>query len=177
MIIRRAFDGGTLAPMTKRDRLAATGPHINVLGHVTRHELKDLMAGTEIWNGFANRFLWFCVKRQKLVPFPKRMPDAEVEAIAAEVAEAIMVAHQAPGELAMSEDASALWGKLYPETTKDVPGIMGAVTARQEAHVQRLALTYAQLDTSSMITTTHLKAAVAVSQYAFDSAAYLFGEF
>src|SRR5262249_14567336 len=52
MILRRAFDGETLEPLTKNNRVVATDPHINVLGHITRQELNSLLAGTEVWNGF-----------------------------------------------------------------------------------------------------------------------------
>jgi hypothetical protein len=56
MILRMAFDGGTVEPLTKNNRTIATDPHINVLGHITRQELDSLLTATEIWNGLGNRF-------------------------------------------------------------------------------------------------------------------------
>lgn len=71
MTLRRAFDGETLEPLTKNNRIVATEPHINIVGHITRHELSNLLTGTEIWNGFGNRFQWLMARRQKTVPFPE----------------------------------------------------------------------------------------------------------
>jgi hypothetical protein len=182
MILRRAFDGKTIEPMTKSNRLVATEPHINVLGHITLPELKGLLTGTEVWNGFGNRFQWLMARRTKEVPFPKPMPDEEVEKIATELARVITVAHQRGAakkggyELILSNSAQDHWAKVYSELVRDHPGILGAVTSRQEAHARRLAMTYAQFDGAERIEIVHLEAALAFCRYAFDSAVYLFGE-
>jgi hypothetical protein len=166
--------------MTKNNRVVATNPHINVIGHITRAELNSLLTGTEVWNGFGNRFQWVMARRPKIVAFPKPMPDEEVEKIAEELAHVIRQAHErgANGghELALSNSAHDHWAKVYPELTRDLPGILGAVTSRQEAHARRLALTYAQFDGTDRIEIDHLEAALAFCRYAFDSAVYLFGE-
>jgi hypothetical protein len=180
MILRRAFDGKTLAPITKNNRVVATNPHINVVGHITRPELNSLLTGTEIWNGFGNRFQWVMARRTKIVPFPKPMPDEEVEAVARELVRVIILAHErgvkGGHELVLSNSAHDHWANVYPELTRDFPGILGAVTSRQEAHARRLALTYAQFDGAERIEIDHLEAALAFCRYAFDSAVYLFGE-
>jgi hypothetical protein len=80
--LRVAWDGSDLGTMTKHNREKATEPHICVLGHITRHELKELLTISDIWNGGANRFLWMAVRRSKLLPFAKPMPDGDVAAIA-----------------------------------------------------------------------------------------------
>jgi len=175
-ILRRAYDGGTLAPLTKKDRIVATKPHICISAHITRRELAELLTTNDIWNGFGNRFLWLMVRRRKLVPAPASMPANEVESIAQELARVIRLAHDRDGhELVMLNSAQDYWAAIYPELTQDYPGILGAVTSRQEAHAWRLALTYAQLDGADRIEIHHLEAALAFCRYAFDSAAYLFG--
>jgi hypothetical protein len=180
MILRMAFDGGTIAPLTKNNRTVATNPHINVLGHITRQELSSLLSATEIWNGLGNRFQWLMARRPKTVAFPKPMPDEEVKKIAEELAEVITLAHKrgenGSRELVLSNSAQVHWANIYPELTGDYPGVLGAVTSRQEAHARRLALTYAQLDGAERIEIQHLEAALAFCRYAFDSAAYLFGD-
>jgi hypothetical protein len=180
MILRMAFDGGTIEPLTKNNRIVATDPHINVLGHITRFELKELLAATDMWNGLGNRFQWLMARRAKMVPFPTPMPDAEVEEIAKELAQVITLAHKrgegGSHEVVMSNSAQDHWATVYPELTQDYPGILGAVTSRQETHARRLALTYAQLDGAERIEIVHLEAALAFCRYAFGSALYLFGE-
>ncbi len=179
-IIRRAFDGGTLAPLTKRDRIVATNPHICISAAITMRELDELLTVNDIWNGFGNRFQWFVVRRAKIVPFPKPMPNDKVDEIARKLARVITLAHKrgaktGGNEIVMSNSAQDHWGHIYPELTQDHPGILGAVTSRQETHAWRLALTYAQLDGAARIEISHLEAALAFNRYAFDSAAYLFG--
>jgi hypothetical protein len=175
-MLRKAWDGDTLAPMTKNDRLIATHPHINIVAHITLPEMKSLMNGTEIWNGFANRLEWFMARRTKQLPFPEPMPEDLVNEVARDLARVIVHAHQYPKPMPLSGRAADLWAATYPEITKDYPGILGAVTSRQEAHARRLALTYALLDGADQIELQHLDAGLAITKYAFDSADYLFGE-
>jgi hypothetical protein len=176
MIIRMAFDGGRIAPLTKNSRTSATDPHIGIIGHITMQELKSMMMPTQFWNGLANRFQWVLAHRPKTVPFPTPMPDDQVEEIARELAAVIRRAHERRGEMTMSNAAQDHWCNVYAELTQDHAGILGAVTSRQEAHTRRLALTYALLDGAERIEVDHLEAALAFNRYAFDSAAYLFGD-
>jgi hypothetical protein len=55
------------------------------------------------------------------------------------------------------------------------PGLLGAVTARGEAQVLRLALVYALMDKSDVIDVDHLAAAMAVWDRCEESARYVFG--
>lgn len=175
-IIRRMWDGnGSIAPLTKTSQIKTTNPHVCIVGHVTCPELKSLLSGTEIFNGFANRFMWLMARRPRVVPFPEPMPDDQVDEVAKELARVILKAHGQDRELVMSNSAMHHWSLVYPELTADFPGVLGAVTSRQEAHTRRLALTYAQLDGADRIEIEHLEAAIALTRYCFDSASYLFG--
>ena len=53
---------------------------------------------------------------------------------------------------------------------------MGAVTNRAEAQVVRLSTIYALADSSYFVEKPHLRAALEVWRYCFDSARYLFGD-
>ena len=125
--------------------------------------------------GSGNRFIWLCVRRPKIEPFPTPMPEDKVNELATRLAAVIRQAHELKRELVLSNSAMDHWGQVYPELTQERPGIFGAVTARAEAHVRRLAMTYAQLDGAERIEIAHMEAALAVWRYADDSAAYLFG--
>ena len=178
VILRSAWDGLTLSPLTKHFRESSTDPHVCILGHITRQELKALLASPDVWNGFANRFLWSAVRRPKLVPFPEPMPGPEVESLAKELASLIAHAHgrdDAPSEIVLTNSAMELWCTVYPELTVDHPGLFGAVTSRAEAQVVRLALTYATLDGHDKVGIEHIEAAMAMWRYAFDSARLIFG--
>lgn len=174
-IIRTAWDGGTIAPLTKNNKVCATDPHIAILGHITREELKQVLNATETWNGFANRFLWVCVRRHKLVPLPSSIDAAVINAIACELSEILSTA-RTHKELILTPLATALWSNEYPALTKDIPGRYGVITSRAEAHTMRLALICALLDGRDQIDSHHLKAAMAIWQYSSCSAKLLFGD-
>jgi hypothetical protein len=70
-MLRVAWDGWTMAPLTKNNKIVATDPHICIIAHVTGQELKELLSATDVWNGFANHFLWLAVRRGKCVPFSR----------------------------------------------------------------------------------------------------------
>jgi len=77
-------------------------------------------------------------------------------------------------EIKWAEETKPLWASIYPELSEGKPGIIGAITARAEAQVTRLACIYALLDCSREIKPSHLKAALAVWTYAESSVKYIF---
>jgi hypothetical protein len=60
--------------------------------------------------------------------------------------------------------------------TRELGGVYGAITSRAEGQVLRLSMIYALADYSVEISPYHLKAALAVWNYARDSVRYLFGK-
>ena len=54
--------------------------------------------------------------------------------------------------------------------------MLGAITARAEAQVMRLACIYAVLDSTAMVSRKHLDAALAIWRYCAASVGYIFGE-
>jgi hypothetical protein len=74
-----------------------------------------------------------------------------------------------------NEAARLQWHAVYPELSQGMPGLFGAVTSRAEAQVIRLAMIYALLDLCTEIQPKHLKAAIALWEYAEGSARYIFG--
>ncbi len=93
-VLRDAWDGKDLKSMPKKDAMRATAPHISVVGHVTAHELRKNLNGLSISNGLANRFLFLCVKRSKLLPRGGNLDDAVVEQLGARTQEAIAAARK-----------------------------------------------------------------------------------
>ena len=75
-IIREAFDSGNLAVLTRGNPLQAHGAHICITGHITPDELKVRLNHIEMANGFGNRFLWFYVKSDKVLPRSKPIPES-----------------------------------------------------------------------------------------------------
>ena len=80
------------------------------------------------------------------------------------------------GRMKRDDEARALWHKVYPELSEGKAGMLGAVTARAEAQVVRIACVYALLDQSAVIRLEHLNAALAVWSYCEASAQFIFGD-
>ncbi len=174
-VLREAWDGSDLRILTKNSPAVATAPHVSVIGHITKDELLRQLDSTEAANGFANRFLWVCVRRSKVLPEGGHLPEAALHRLAEQLAEVLAFAGEA-GELTRDDDAKALWAEVYPDLSEGKPGLVGAVTARAEAQVLRLSALYALLDCSTTIRVEHLVAALAVWDYCEASARYIFGD-
>jgi hypothetical protein len=172
--LRRAWDGRDLRVLTKRSPQIATGGHVSLIVQTTHEDLRHYLHRVDIWNGFANRFLWACVRRQRLLPFGGRMPEEKLRGLREKLKHSFEFARQR-GEVKMSVRAEEAWNDKYAELTADAPGLLGAVTSRAEGQVRRLAAIYALLDGSDTVKTQHLAAALAIWRYCFDSARFLFG--
>jgi hypothetical protein len=173
-IIRTAWDAGKLSTLTKNSPMKATDSHVSIVGHVTETELVRLLSDSDAHNGFANRFLWVCVKRSKILPFGGQWANQNVAGVVSLLGEVLRFAKDA-GEIRWGDSGKPLWVERYPVLSEGAPGLLGAVTSRSEAQVLRLACVYALMDSSATIELKHLKAALAVWDYAEASAQYIFG--
>lgn len=174
-IIRQAWDSGNLRIMTKNSPACSTEAHISVIGHITGDELRRLLTNTAAGNGFANRFLWVCVRRSKVLPEGGALNTVNFAPLVAKLQTA---ADFARGIETMQRDAEAraIWSDVYPDLSEGKPGLLGAVTSRAESQTMRIACVYAVLDCSDEIRAVHLNAALAVWNYCHDSARFVFGD-
>jgi hypothetical protein len=170
-ILRQAWDGRDLAVMTKL-ACRATRPHVSIIGHITAADLRELLTGADVLNGFANRFLWIAPRRTKLLPFGGKPVDLADEAT--EIAEALAYAKSA-GRVELAQSARKVWETAYGRLS-DVPaGALGTVLSRGAPHVLRLAAIYALADRSIDVADDHLNAALALWDASARCAAYIFG--
>jgi hypothetical protein len=79
-VLRQAWDTGDLRTLVSGRQKApvhASNAHISLVAHITLEELQRLLTETEAANGFANRFLWVCIRRSQLLPrggvYPERL--------------------------------------------------------------------------------------------------------
>jgi hypothetical protein len=173
--IRQAWDSGDLRILTRNSPATATGAHISIIGHITRDEVLRYLDATETANGFANRFLWACVKRSRLLPDGGHLDEGDLAPCLDRLKAAVDFA-RGVGLMQRDADASALWHHVYPDLSRDVPGMLGAVLARAEAQTMRLACLYALLGQSAVVQSQHLEAALALWRYCEDSARFIFGD-
>lgn len=173
--IRQAWDTGDLRILTKNNPAIATGAHISIIGHATKDELLRYLSNTETGNGFANRFLWMCVRRSKCLPEGGRIKKVDFTALVERLRKALEFARTI-GEIKRNDEARKIWFEVYPELSEGKPGLLGAVTSRAEAQVMRLACIYALLDLSHAVRAEHLNAALALWDYCEASARFIFGD-
>lgn len=174
-VIRNAWDGKPLQTIAKNAPVRATGAHVAIIGHITKDELLRFVSGTELANGFVNRFLCVAVKRSQELPFGGRLAGDELKRVHAATTAALRFASQ-PGLLTFDAPAREGWIDVYGPLSRGEEGLLGAATRRAEAHVVRLAAIYATLDRSHHIALPHLEAALAVWRYSSDSARWIFGD-
>lgn len=173
-IIRQAWDAGNLRTLTKSSPARATEAHVSQIGHITREELHRYLTATESANGFGNRYMWFLVRRSKLLPLGGSPDSESLREIAREL-KAVIEFGRSAGEMRFDDAAREMWCEVYSILSRDGYGLAGALTGRAEAHVLRLSLIYAVLDCSPAIRVEHLAAALAVWTYAGQSVRSIFG--
>ena len=178
--IRTCWDGKTISPLVKNSLWSTTDPHIVINGHITAAELIARMTDVDALSGFLNRFVILHIVRPKLVPLPKRTPDADVESLAAQVADAVRFAVGADMkagnvlEVKLSSEARKLWCSEYKHLTAEQDGIAGALLVRSEIYARMLAMMFALLDKTAVVEPKHIQAALAWVNYWRDSVQYIF---
>jgi hypothetical protein len=173
-VVRDAWDCRDLAVLTKNNPTRATGPHISIVGHITIDELLAKMDRTSMANGYANRFLFACVRRARLLPHGGDLDDCAVRQLAMRTRERITLAREV-SRVMMAADAREVWEQAYRALSQGRPGLLGAIMGRAETQTIRLAVIYALLDGRDQIGVEHLNAALAVWSYCEASAVYIFG--
>ena len=174
-VIRQAWDHGNLSTLVKQSPAKATGGHVTVFGHVTQDELLRYLNDTEAANGFANRFIWACVKRSKVLPDGGWVDQPALDRLVPRLNRVLRAGYDMT-LIQRDAEASELWRRVYGPLSEGGTGLLGAITGRAEAQVMRLAAIYAVLDGSPLIRPAHLRAGVAVWDYAEESARVIFGD-
>ena len=173
-ILRQLFDTGDLRVMTRGNPLMVTGTHVGIIGHITPEELLYRLGPVDYRNGFANRFLYFAVKRTKYLPQGEPPPIKMMRTLATNLQKAIQVAKRVH-LVKRNPAADELWEAAYRDLVDERPGTWGGVTSRGAAHCLRLSLIYALLSRSKVITQEHLQSALAVWRYSEGSVKHVFG--
>jgi hypothetical protein len=175
--LRNAFDGNPIERVLRNNSYGCKKPHISVIGNITADELQGLLTTRDRANGFGNRFLWCFATRYQLKPLGgKPLDQAKLNALVGRITSALEAA-QHTEQITFDATASETWEhEHYPQLTRSIPGLIGALTSRAETHVLRLATLYALLDSSKLIRPVHLDAALAVWRYCQDSVTFLFSD-
>lgn len=169
--LRSAWDGRPLAILTRTAPAHATSAHIALIGHITQDELRRHTSTIELANGYLNRILIIACRRQRLLPEGGHHNPLHRTGLTRLLAATLKHA-QTAGQIRLDQDARELWHDAYRQLARPLPGVLGQITARAEAHTIRLALLYALADGKQRIGPQHLDAALALHDYAARSAGW-----
>ncbi|OLT46934.1 hypothetical protein BJF85_00210 [Saccharomonospora sp. CUA-673] len=174
-VLREAWDGGVLRTLTRSSPLAATGAHIVIVGHATPGELKSRLTEAQLAGGTMNRFLPIASRRTKLCPDGGNIPEPVVGEVADILADRAALGRKI-GEVKRTAAADELWRDQYGHVRRERPdGAVAKFLSRAVPQVLRLSLAYALLDGHHEVDEQHLRAALALWDYASASAEWLFG--
>ena len=182
--LREAWDSPEfMANTNKNSPQIATAPHISMIGHMTKAELLTTDP-SNISNGFINRILWIHAFRARLIanPEPITWPAELVErfrlirafALGPQVVEADGT--RGLNHIPLDPNAKLLWEKIYYEAPT-LSGSLGAILERFTSQIRKVALIYALLDQSNVITRTHLLAGQAIAIHSRDCVKLTFATF
>ena len=110
----------------------------------------------------------------EVTPRGGRYPEKELSSLLTDLRAAVFHAGRV-AQMRRTPAAETRWEVLYARMAEPSPGLFGAVVARAEAQVLRLACLYALLDKTDSINVPHLDAAYALWRYCEASARYIFG--
>ena len=164
-MLRSAFDGTPLGHTVAATSTTITWHHVGLLGQVTPEELRDKLSVSERSNGFANRFLWIAVRRQRLIPFAEH-PRRHVPASAVADMASAFAASTRLEQLSFTPLAAELWEHIYAEMGSiHLFGTLDVLTSREITLTLRVATIFALMDRSLLVDIPHLEAARAIVEY------------
>jgi hypothetical protein len=177
-LLRQAWDGKRLANALRdggRGSEECREPHVSLVAHITRAELRARLTTISMANGLANRCLFAYAYRARELPSGGGMPPDRDWLPFVQELRRVLTLRPDVERMARDEEAEAMWRKHYSVISAEQLGLLGALLARWEAHALRLSAIYAALDGVRIVASEHLHAALAVLDYCADSARYIFG--
>jgi hypothetical protein len=174
-VLRQMFDDHYLTTLAKNEPAEATGVHGSMISHTTPTRLRQVTKTEEIEDGSINRNLLICSRRSKELPFPGDINQDAFDDFVDRIRDALDFARKI-GRVFMTKQAAADYRPIYSGLLKRPPGLLTTTIKRGPVLIIRLALIYALLDQRREIDREHLKAAVAIWNYAEASARHVFGD-
>ncbi len=185
-VLRNAYDGKSIKPLTKRDRTFCSEPYFVLVGNITPKELNSHKQSSVMsMNGMLNRTFIIWTKTTVRHSRPKPMDDKRVSAIAERLAHHLFKARNHSFEthwkkmrsmskpLDMTNDAWQLWDEMYPALV-NLPDCEAVQTLcrRHRLHIRITAGLLALMNGREVIDKATLYAALAWSDYSRQSVVY-----
>lgn len=178
-ILRQAFDDISLTSATATKVVRSDYHHIAMLGNVTREEITEKMARVDLKNGFANRILWTAVAQRPVVAtvFDNTVGASLRDEIRDVIRWTAGMSKPMAGGLThfLTPPARDLLSDAGVKYGAGV-GMAPFLSRRLDTIAARLALVYACFWKQREVEVDHVEAALAVTDYAYESARWVFPE-
>jgi Bifunctional DNA primase/polymerase, N-terminal len=179
-ILRQAFDDIPLTSATAAKVVRADVHHVALLANTTHEEVTGSFARVDLKNGFANRILWAGVFQRPNAPVTihdNALPLSLVTDLRAMFKWAGLIPKPLIGGVThqITDPARDMLTEAAVRYGSGV-GLAPFLSRRLDTIAARLALIYACLDLNRVIEVEHVAAALAVTDYAHDSAKWVFPE-
>ncbi len=190
-VLRNGYDGKTIKPLTKRDKVCVSDPFFCLIGNITPGELVEhSKCSVMSINGMLNRTMILWTKAVRRQPIPEAMPQDKLDSIAEEFARLIMEARNHLFEthwkkqqviarpITLGQNARELWINNYDQLV-NMPDchFVSTLCRRHRLHTLILASVFALMDGSLIIDPPHLESALAWFRYSKSSVIYSYRTF
>jgi hypothetical protein len=180
--LRDCWDGVSLRPATKGNRMWASDPHVCLSAAITPSELLQAVAARDLTNGFMNRFMVTWAERTKRIPFPSPTSPERVNELAQRIQKVLEIAKaerwvdRDHTRMQMTDEARQIWRKLYMDAlnSRNHGERINALIERRAPMLLRMAMIFALCDLTHVIDVRHINAAAAWVRYSVDSVKFIF---
>jgi hypothetical protein len=178
--LRLAWDGDSLAAISRRSKLMAEEHHITLVGAITRSELRSRLPQAEAAAGTVNRMLFCRVSRTQELPFGGTISDDEEADLVRILHRAIEQARPL-GVIRYDDEVREWWGnpktgRYHEIVSRNGSDPLAAHFAREDVMIVRVAATFAALDGSHWITMAHMNAAQAIWDHSVETVRWVWGD-
>lgn len=172
---RNAWDGVPLEINTSQRSIRSTDYCVSLIAHITPKELRSLVSDIDSSNGYLNRFMFCLISGGEPKPFPESFDRVNFSFIN-EFSELLSFINSMDnGEVVLADNAKDLYLEIYNEFYYRSEDKITELISRNTQHLLKMAMLYAIIDQSPVISNEHLKAAKALIDYSAASIQELFG--
>lgn len=190
-VLRNGYDGKTIKPLTKRDKVCVSNPFFCLIGNITPGELVEHSKSSVMSvNGMLNRTMILWTKAVRRQPIPEAIPQDRLNSIAEDLARRVMEARNHSFEthwkkqkaisrpIILGSQARELWIKQYDQMI-NMPdcSFVSTLCRRHRLHTLILSSVFALMDGVIVIEPSHLESALSWFRYSKSSVIYSYRTF
>lgn len=178
--MRDLYDGRSISPLIKKNKMGATDPHIAMWANITPSELVELVSERELSNGSFNRYITIFAERYCLVSMPEATPHNKVLEYSLKCLDVIEWAkgsypdYKNTRQAHLSDEAKQAYDRIYKFIEGRNNGNLSDILVRLSTNLLRMALTLAIVDKSLIIEVVHIEVAYEWSLFSDESVRYIF---